>query len=580
MKPPVRITHGVRWELQEEVGDLLLGPRGLRLPEWLASGQARVVKQTTQRTVYQVSLPDLDFHLKYCRCVGIRDRLRAWLRPSKARLEYERSLALAQRGVATLVPLALGETCKGAGPPCSFLITRTIAGAEPLHHFLRDTFPLLPSCRQVALRQSLARALGGFLARLHQAGVWHPDLHPGNLLVHGSVDHPELHLIDLHAIRMGQPLSWPARRASLVMLNRWFILRSQRSDRLRCWFAYQRADPEGEMLVSARRRISEIERSTEQSNVSFWLDQDRRSLGGNRHYQSFHRQQMKGYRVADLPDAVLDALLRNPDGLFSRPEVRILKQSPSVTMAELPLPAGERGGEAGPPRQVILKRFPVTKWTDPLVSLFRPPSALRSYLMGHGLRVRCLPTPRPLAVWHRYRYGLLHEGYLLLEKVPDSLDLRTYVGLLGGKPQAQRTSQLRDLIERLARLVRSLHARQVSHRDLKAGNLLVSLAGWRISDRGIEETEAQETPQIWFVDLVGVRPQQHLSRARRVQNLARLHVSFFDHPLVSRTEKLRFLRVYLRGEESGKKWKAWWKEIYQSTMAKLERNVRLGRPIA
>ena len=37
------------------------------------------------------------------------------------------------------------------------------------------------------------------------------------------------------------------------------------------------------------------------------------------------------------------------------------------------------------------------------------------------------PTPRPLAVWHRYRHGLPHEGYLLTEKVEDAFDLRSFV---------------------------------------------------------------------------------------------------------------------------------------------------------
>ena len=93
--------------------------------------------------------------------------------------------------------------------------------------------------------------------------------------------------------------------------------------------------------------------------------------------------------------AVLAPLLADPDEPFRRPGVVVLKDSPSSTVIEFDLPVG------GVTRRVIYKRFAVTRWTDPWAALFRPAPALRSYVMGHGMRLRGLPTPRPLAVWHR-----------------------------------------------------------------------------------------------------------------------------------------------------------------------------------
>src|SRR5205823_4986139 len=81
------------------------------LPEWLASGQATVVKQGVHRTVYHVHRGDLDFYVKHYPVPDCRARLRALVRPSKARMEYDRALAVAARGVPTFVPLAVGETC-------------------------------------------------------------------------------------------------------------------------------------------------------------------------------------------------------------------------------------------------------------------------------------------------------------------------------------------------------------------------------------------------------------------------------------------------------------------------------------
>src|SRR5207244_1957687 len=52
-----------------------------------------------------------------------------------------------------------------------------------------------------AARRSLARALGTLFARLHDAGVIHPDPHPGNLLIESASDGGlRFVVIDLHAV--------------------------------------------------------------------------------------------------------------------------------------------------------------------------------------------------------------------------------------------------------------------------------------------------------------------------------------------------------------------------------------------
>ena len=86
---------------------------------------------------------------------------------------------------------------------------------------------------------------------------------------------------------------------------------------------------------------------------------------------------------------------------------------------------------------------------------------------------------------------------------------------------------------------------------------------------------------MWLIDLVGVRRHRRLGRRRKVQNLARLHASFFRDPCVTRTDKLRFLWVYLRCGLRGKPgWKDWWREVEQATLAKVAGNARRGRPLA
>jgi tRNA A-37 threonylcarbamoyl transferase component Bud32 len=554
-------TSGVRWYMPPELRSLLLGPDGLRLAEWLRDGRAEVVKDGPHRAVYRVRLPGLDCHIKHYRLLGWRSRVRELLRPVKARREYERALAVQARGIPSPRPLAWGIEGVGVGPSASWLITETVARAEPLLTYLESMLPRLTSPTRARARIGLARALGRFLARMHAAGAVHQDLHPGNLLVRlGGQGEHELWLIDLHASAVGPPCPWRARRSNLVVFNRYFALRASRADRLRFWHAYRaiRSDivpgPHGQ---TAR----DLERLTERSNLGFWQARDRRCLVSNRYYQRLRAGGVHGHAVRDIGRDALAPLLADPDAPFAWPGVQVHKDSRSSTVVEFDLPVG------GAIRRVIYKRFRVTERRDPWLGLVRRTAALRSWVLGQGLRERCLPTARPLAVLHRHRGGLPREGYLLAEKIEGAIDLHALMEGLSSRPVCERTAELRRRMEALARLLRQFHRRGLSHRDLKAPNLLTAAA--------------PGDARFWFIDLVGVRRHRRVGRRSRAANLARLHASFARHPLVSRTEKLRFLRAYLAWGLRGKcGWKGWWRAIDAATRAKLAKNERTGRPLA
>jgi tRNA A-37 threonylcarbamoyl transferase component Bud32 len=576
LQPVTPVTlGGIRWEAPAEYRELLFGADGLRLEEWLRDGQGCVVKHGPHRTVYRVALDGLSFHVKHYPIADVRGWLRQLVRPSKARAEFHRTLAVAERGVPTFTPLAVGERGHGLGPNESFFLSLTLEGAEPLSTFVEATLPGLSTVRQARLRQRLALALGSLVARMHEAGIMHNDLHAANLLLRlGEDDEPLLYLIDLSAVRLGGPLDWRASRANLVMLNRWFVLRTGRADRLRFWRAYfagrgwtvrigwtagvlgagPAAQPE---RLTRAALASDLEGRTWASNLGFWRNRDRRCLGVNRYYRRVRGAAACGHAVTDLDAAALAALTADPDEPFRRPEVQLLKDSRSSTVAELDLTVG------GARRRVIYKRFRVTAWSDPWANLLRRSPALRSWVYGHGLRERCLPTARPLAVLHRRRLGLPCEAYLLTEKIEGAADLHAFLAHLGSLPAPAGRAALRQRIEQVARLVRDLHRRQLSHRDLKAANVLLNDAG------------------AWFIDLVGVELFRRLPHARRLQNLTRLNASFVHSRALTRTDRLRFLRIYLEWGLRGRAgWKSWWRDVERATRAKIRRNQRSGRPLA
>jgi tRNA A-37 threonylcarbamoyl transferase component Bud32 len=615
---------GLRWWVTSECRERLFGPQGLRLEEWLAAGQAVVIKYGPHRQVYRVDLPNLSFYLKHNLVQDVRTWVRQLIRPSKAAMEFERALAVAARGVPTVTPVGLGERTAGWKPGDSFLVTRCLDNTEPLSNFIEQTLAALERNRLARVRHRLARELGEFIAQVHEAGILHNDLHAGNILVRLEAgDRPQLFLIDLHAVRVGRTLSWRASQANLVVLSHWFMVHASRSDRLRFWHAYFRArvsskiedretrrqgdtetgKPEAVVpgffpclpvsvsprpvpldarsLVQRLRSLARgLERKSWRSTLELWQTRERRFLSWNRSFRPVHSGVARGHIVRDLDPNVVSELFADPDAPFRHPGTQILKDSCSSTVAELDLPVD------GLARRVIYKRFRA-KWSDPWAAWVRPSPALRSWIFGHGLRERGLPTPRPLAVFHRRRRGLSFEGYLLTEKIDNASELQRFVAGLDRFPSPQRQQVLRSHIDQVARLVRDLHLRHLSHRDLKAANILVvSGDGLVVSGKESLATAhhspltTHRSPCVWLVDLVGVKRHRYLSRRRRVRNLARLYASFYHSSALTRTDKLRFLRMYLQWGLLGRDgWKRWWHEIEIATRAKIARNTRLQRPM-
>ena len=129
---------------------------------------------------------------------------------------------------------------------------------------------------------------------------------------------------------------------------------------------------------------------------------------------------------------------------------------------------------------------------------------------------------------------------------------------LAALPPQVRRERIRSLTGSLARLVRSLHERSLSHRDLKSSNILIK-AG-----------DGQDEDELSLIDLVGVRLQYPLPWHRRAQNLARLSLSLSTVPDRTRSDALHFLRLYLPwGLSPLSDWKSLWRSIERAMGRKI-----------
>ena len=557
------------WWVRADWDDALLQDGRLRLDEWKRLGRLTTVKRGPHRVVYRADLPEGSVYVKHFLVPNFRAKARQWFRSGKGRNEGRRAAKLEAIGVPTITPVALGERRVRRFLLENYLVTKEIQDTIPLDEFVEERLPLMSPARQGKLRRDLAKTLADLTARLHDAGFVHQDFHPGNILLRvGPDDALKLAVIDLDALRVTKRLSWGDVRENLALLNHYFWSRCNRSDRYRFLHAYLKARREPS-APEARGLSRDIELATRVWAERLWRRWGRRCWSKNKYFSKF--QGKKGWAIAsrDLDPSSVEAILANPDAVLDRPETSIIKDSRTALVAETTLTV------KGRPTQVIFKRFNSKKRLETLLNLVRNSRAARAWQAGQHLKSRGIPTPDNLAYiveGARGPFGryLTRRAYLITIKAEPSITLGDYAKLVLplASPDSRR-SQIEGLTLALARLLRTLHDRAISDRDLKAANILI------VGDPSAPEVE------LTLIDLVGVQLMHPLPIGRRLQNLARLQISLSDVPGRTRTDALRFLRSYLPwGLTPDNDWKGLWRRVALLIDSKEEQNRRRGRPLS
>jgi tRNA A-37 threonylcarbamoyl transferase component Bud32 len=560
-----RLRFGdVFWRVRPDVAELLFNSTGLRLHEWLLSGQASVVKHGPHRTVYQVRIGARSIYIKHHRVPSAHAMLSQWARSSKGRRELTCLEKAAERAIPTIEPLALGEQRKAGFVFENYLITEGIEGVQPLDHFIQETFPALAASRRPEIRRNLTDELAELVAKLHEAGVLHPDLHSGNVLVRLHADNSvELFLIDLQEAESSRRTSWRRSRNDLLAFGLFFFTMARAVDRARFLRRYLQLRPALQLqwITEAASLQDDLRRKAQR----LWRKLDYRCISNNRRFFYRNIASSHGYGVTELGEPTLLALLRDPDAPFQSPQAEVLKDSPSSSVVRLPMPV------AGAASAVIYKRFNCPKRLDALRATMHHSPALRAWHAGHGLLIRRIPTPRPLAMMERLSGPFIRESYLITQWIPASLCLKDYMAKLTDhlSPQ-ERRPRLHLLIRKLAVLVRTMHERNISHRDMKASNFLVA-----------PSDPAAESPEIYLIDLTGAQIWRNLPRERCLQNLSRILVSLQSLAVFTRTDFLRFLFAYQPDiRRSPERWKETWQYLNRKAAEKIARNQQLKRPVA
>lgn len=566
-RPLARAIGDVRWQALPDWASVLLGPYGLRLDEWLRGGAAQVVKCGEHRTVYRVDLPERAFYVKHYCSPGRISALRHLFRPSTARREWNKAIEISRRGVPTVTPIALGEQRRAGLVHDSFLVTAAIPEAVTLEQYVAAVLPQLGSRRQARRRREMIRAVAQLCAAAHRAGIDHNDFHAGNILIQGGADDTHtgggrerlfLYLIDVPGVRLSGPLNWPRSRASLVMI--YAAWRDRLSALQRRTFLRSYLVERPDLRLSESAAEAEIQQRTWQYAWRVMRGRDRRAALTNRDFYRLVTAHGAAHAIRELALNALAAVLADPQSLIRRNIYRPLKLSHSSVVVEAEVSIG------GAPLSVAFKRCRRKTWTKRLAGLFEPSRAWRSWYFGHALRARGITTPRPILVcqpagiWPR-------DSYLATEWVAGALDLHLYGWDLARRSPPERHRRVRQLAESLGRLIGRLHAWNISHRDLKALNLLA--------------VEHANNIECLLIDLDGVRFCRRLTTATRANDLARLAVSLAAHPWVPKTARVRFWRAYAAElSKDNLAQRQFWKQVAVREAKIARRQSRRGGPIA
>lgn len=558
----------------------------------------RLVKCNGPREVWRAPVTSQTFYLKYYRDGGVSGVFRRIFRPSACQAEWKGGIYALRSDLAAVEPYGFAAGVRRHSGSYSLLVTQAVEPAYPLNEYWAMIQTDDDARRRRNDSHTLVDLLGELLARAHQAGFEHLDLHAANILIQplGQRRYRPL-FVDLHSARLGVAVSDRAVVRNLAQLNQWFRKNASIGDRLRFLRSYCRWRNEYEQSFPHARPlglefdqlVAALAAKADRHAEQLWAQRDRRVMRDGTY---FSRIRVPGgwsgmaFKRCKHPTAesrcsrlTLDREwwrnhLGDPMKLFASGRDGLCKDSHSATVARAALNGKE------PEINIIAKRPRARNWRRAISMYFAPSRSRRGWRLANALLNRDVAVARPLAMLERRLGPLVLDSVLLTEAIPGAIDLEALLrrqSAAHGFDRNSRTSgdgdtaapgiraACRDarlwhlykvkLCQRLARHVRRLHERGFEHRDCKASNILV-----------LDQPE----PRLFWIDMDGLR-RVRCARPDRVRAaLTRLHVSLFDVPGITRADRCRFLKQFTaRFGGRPDEWRGLWLDIEAASRAKL-----------
>lgn len=567
-----RVFDGQQWRVAASHGALI----DSRAVDWfhLAEGrETTLIKRNSQRDVWRVQVCGGEFFAKLYHPTGTIAQVKTALRGPNALAEWAVGRYAAEHGIAAVVPIATAWADGRWTGGISLLITQAVLDAKPLGEYWQDVRD--DRWQANLLTESLAR----LIARSHQCGFQHGDMHPGNILVRRISQRCEAFFVDLHRVHIGRRVAPRQVVANLAQLNQWFRRNASRSQRLRFLSAYieyrdqfaQASPLARNWRIDTGRLVADLSAQADRHANHLWAKRDRRTLRTSRYFArirpapgwrghvlltSKNPCPATGAPGFDFTKGQWEDWLKYPLAWVDPRRQELLKDSHTAIVCRARL-----GSSPDAPRVVVKRPLARNSWKK-LVAMFGPSRTLRSWKMANRLRNRDLPVAQPLAVVERYVLGFIRVDSIgITEYVAGASDLETFLTRdVAALPPDRRRGVKDRVIESVVRLLKAFHERGFVHRDMKAPNLMVRWAapytGW---------------PILTFIDMDGIKHVRRVRDSQSTRAIIRLCASLLGSPACTASDRLRFLRSYLTGPgRSPAEWKAHWRRIHEAVCSKLQ----------
>ena len=499
-----RGVRGWRWTIAEDAAQwlplaLLDDPEAFLLNN-LSQGP---LKESLVRMACIIPGPKGDLFLKHYK---IRDFTEGWkylVVPSKARKEWKMAQRALAQGIPTPVPLAMAERRKGWFLQDALLITQAISPSCPL-------IELIPAGGHDELLSQTAR----LLRTTHEAGLFHQDLHAGNVLV--RMADKKLYLIDLHRSRFVRSISWRKRLWNFAQffysLQAWLTPEAKKA-------FLQRYDEEGDIFKGKLEQgLEEIGRQVQRIHRRHLRSRTKRCL---KESGGFSLAKEQGWQIwctrGWKPQQLLKVVARHRD-IVAKGKEGLIKADRRTAISLFNYKE----------TRLCVKEYRYPGPWQPGKELLRGSKARRGWLMGNGLVVRGIGGVIPQALLERRERGLLKEAFLIMETSAGYGELDRYLVKVF---EAQKNDARRGaFLDAFAYFMAHLYLQGIIHRDLKTCNIMVR--------------EGEGTWHFGLVDMDDVRLDTKIGLRRLLKELVQLHTST---PLfMEMSERIRFLSRYLQ----------------------------------
>jgi tRNA A-37 threonylcarbamoyl transferase component Bud32 len=361
-----------------------------------------IVKSNARRQVYFFQAAGRRFFLKRSTVIRAKDRFRLFLLPNRRKAEWRNLHRLAAMGITVPEPIVRGEAWH-LKPPQYFILTSAVAG-----------------CSLQLDDHAQWRRLGEFVGSLHRRGIYHADLHPGNISLTPGGGHA---LLDVQSVFFSGRLPRFLKVRNIGRFLTHYLESSGFSDGVAPFLAGYRAGAAiriemADALASARAQLERHYRS-----------RSKRCLKSSSEFQRVNDPGLKGFRRRgfDWDREKLKAALV---------EGRPLKSNSVIAC-----------------QGVCIKRRKRR--------LFHADRCRTGWIMSRAMEVRRIEVPESLAY-----FACGHETYFLSEYIEGCQLLNAFLSGLGAG--AEKRQALKDL----AQWIRRIHSCRLYQRDFKSSNVL------------------------------------------------------------------------------------------------------------